>query len=250
MRAQGSYQVVSVPDGGTISGTVTWSGPQPRLVPFPITKDIDVCDPNSRKKIDLERLVIGPAGGVANTVVYLKDVSHGKAMDLPEPRRSLDQKNCRYWPHVLLVPENGTLQMVSSDPVLHNVHMDGASTFNLPFPFRGRVQSQPMPHAGISDMRCNGGHLWMNGVVVVAPHPYYAVTDAEGVFTLTGVPPGRYEIVAWHEGWSVAHLQDTIDVSTSTHVERPVFSLPKTWEKDVVVAPNATVRVDFTLSQK
>ena len=55
-------------------------------------------------------------------------------MDLPEQRRHLDQKNCRYVPHILLVPQKATLDMKSSDATLHTIHMDGAATFNLPFP--------------------------------------------------------------------------------------------------------------------
>ena len=59
---------------------------------FPVTKDPQICDPDSKKTSDLERLIIGPQGGVANTIVYLKNISSGKAMDLPEQRRHLDQK--------------------------------------------------------------------------------------------------------------------------------------------------------------
>src|SRR5580700_11243413 len=90
------YQVVSVANGGIIKGTVKWSGAQPHLTTFPITKDPQVCDPDSHKTRDLERLVIGPQGGVANTVVYIKNISSGKAFDLPPSRRSLDQHLCRY----------------------------------------------------------------------------------------------------------------------------------------------------------
>ena len=67
--AQSSYQVVSVTNPGTISGTVKWSGPLPRSATFTINKDPEVCDPESRKVRDLERLIVGPQGGVANTVV-------------------------------------------------------------------------------------------------------------------------------------------------------------------------------------
>src|SRR5690242_20180662 len=81
------YQVVAVKDGGTISGTVKWAGPMPHLTQVPINKDPSVCDPNSHKTRDLERLVIGPNAGVANTVVFLKNISGGKAMDLPQQRR-------------------------------------------------------------------------------------------------------------------------------------------------------------------
>src|SRR6266852_8613403 len=125
------YQVVTVSNGGTITGTVKWSGPMPRLASMPIFKDQQICDPESAKTRDLERLVVGPQQGVANTIVFLKNISSGKAMDLPEQRRFLDQKHCRYEPHVLLVPQAETLSMKSSDRVLHTVHSDGAASFNV-----------------------------------------------------------------------------------------------------------------------
>src|SRR5438270_4787381 len=109
------YQTITVQDGGTISGTVKWSGPMPRLIKASINKDPQICDPDSAKTRDLERFVVGSEGGVANTVVYLKGISRGKAMDLPAPRRFLDQKHCRYEPHILLVPVAATLEMKSSD---------------------------------------------------------------------------------------------------------------------------------------
>src|ERR1700758_1053178 len=112
--AQSEYRVVSLSNPGTIKGTVTWSGPIPRPVALSITKDPQICDPESLKTRDLERLIIGPQHGVANTVVYLKDITSGKPMDLPETRRFLDQRHCRYEPHILLVPQNAVLQMKSS----------------------------------------------------------------------------------------------------------------------------------------
>ena len=78
LSAQESYHVVSVARGGTIRGTVKWSGPRPRLARFPISKDAQVCDPDSEKTRDLDRLIIGPEGGVANTVVYIKKIASGK----------------------------------------------------------------------------------------------------------------------------------------------------------------------------
>ena len=112
------YSVVTVADGGTISGTVKWTGTKPQPVTLPITKNPDICAPNGQKTRDLERIIIAPDGAVENTVVYLKDISKGKAMDLPEPRRELNQKECRYIPHIMLVPKGDDLTMVSSDPIL------------------------------------------------------------------------------------------------------------------------------------
>src|SRR5881398_2118917 len=142
--AQSGYQVVSLNSSGAIVGTVKWSGQLPRLAAYPINKDPEICDPESHKIRDLERLIVGPQGGVANTVVFLKNISSGKTINLPEPRRFLDQKRCRYEPHILLVPQDAELRMKSSDATLHTVHMDGAATYNLPFPFTSQIISRPM----------------------------------------------------------------------------------------------------------
>ena len=244
------YQVIAVSDGGTVTGTVKWAGPKPRLTTLPITKDPQICDPESAKTRDLERLIIGSQGGVSNTVVYLANVSRGKSFDLPEQRRFLNQKQCRYEPHILLVPKNALLQMKSSDATLHTIHMDGAATYNLPFPFPNQTVSRPMPSSGLVNLKCNGGHVWMNAEMFVAPHPYYAVTDENGNFELTNVPPGQYEIVAWHEGWSVAKEEATFDVLTEKRVQRPVFGDPKTLQKSVTIKPGETAVINFTLSEK
>ena len=122
--AQSDYQVVSLTSPGTIAGMVTWSGPLHPITNFTINKDPEICDPESHKTRDLERLIVSPEGGVANTVVFLRYISRGKAMDLPEPRRFLDQKHCRYEPHILLVPQSAQLRMKSSDATLHTVHME------------------------------------------------------------------------------------------------------------------------------
>jgi hypothetical protein len=247
---QGSYQAVTVTDGGTISGNVQWSGSVPHAIVLPITKDPEICDPDSKKSVDMERLIVGPQGGVANTVVYLKNIASGKALELPEPRQHLDQKRCRYVPHILLVAQGGTLNMVSSDATLHTVHMDGAANFNLAFPFPDRVSSRVITTPGVSHLRCNGGHVWMNAELMVVSHPYYAVTDENGHFEFTDVPPGAYQIVAWHEGWSLLGKEQAYDVLTARSVQRPVFSEPKTWEKSVTVTGSQTSTVNFVISSK
>ena len=248
--AQGDYKVVPVTDGGTISGTIKWSGPVPHDLEFPITKDPQICETDGKKTVSLERLIVGPEGGVANTIVYLKNIPAGKALELPEQRRHLDQKHCRYVPHILLVPKNAGLQMQSSDATLHTVHMDGAASYNLPFPFPNKISERTMPTAGLVNLRCNGGHVWMNAEMMVVPHPYYAVTDESGHFAFTDVPPGTYQIVAWHEGWGLAGKEQAYDVLTERAVQRPVFTEPKTWERSVTVTHNQSSTVNFVIGNK
>jgi Polysaccharide lyase family 4, domain II len=248
--AQTDYKVISVDDGGTITGTIKWSGPVPHELEFPVTKDPQICEPDGKKTVSLERLIVGPEGGVANTIVYLKNISAGKALELPEQRRHLDQRHCRYVPHILLVPKNAELQMQSSDATLHTIHMDGAATYNLPFPFPNQVSSRNMPTAGLVNLRCNGGHVWMNAEMMVVPHPYYAVTDESGRFTLTDVPPGAYQLVAWHEGWGLAGKEQAYDVLTEHTVQRPLFTEAKTWERSVTVSPRQSSTVNFVIGNK
>ena len=145
-------------------------------------------------------------------------------MDLPQQRRHLDQKHCRYIPHILLIPQGGSLDRMSSDATLHTIHM--------------------------VNLRCNGGHVWMNAEMFVARHPYYAVTDDSGRFQFTDVPPGTYQIVAWHEGWNLAGKEHAYDVLTEHSVQRPVFTLPKTWEKSVTVSANGVTSLEFVISNK
>lgn len=244
-----SYHVITVSDGGTIRGSVKWQGPVPHLAASQINKDVQVCDPDGQKRRDLERLLVGSNNGVANTVVFLKGVTKGKAMDLPEARQSLNQKSCRYEPHILLVPLQGNVRVMSSDATLHTVHMSGAADYNLPF-FKDQMVQRSMNREGLVDLRCNAGHVWMNAEMMVAPHPYYAVTDANGDFELTQVPPGDYEIVAWHEGWKVVGESELYDVMTQLRVKRPVFSAPVTLSKHVTVPAHDTVEVTFSLNDR
>ena len=248
--AQSGYQSITVSDGGTITGTVKWSGPVPKIPTLAINKDPEICDPQAQKKRDLERLLVSSNGGVANTVVFLKDITKGKAMDLPEGRQFLNQKTCRYEPHLMLVPDNGTVQLKSSDPVLHTVHMSGMADYNLPFPFANQTVSRTMNREGLVDLRCNAGHTWMNAEMLVVSHPYYSVTDEDGNFKLTDVPPGDYEIEAWHEGWKVTGQGALYDVMTQVRVQRPIFSDPIEWTKKVSVPAKGTVEVKFTISDR
>jgi hypothetical protein len=244
------YHVVTVSDGGTIAGIVKWSGAVPPAATMPISKDPEVCDPHSHKHVPLDRLVIGPQGGVANTVVFLQNISAGKDFPPEMTTPLLDQVECRYKPHVVLVPQNSDLKIRSSDSTLHTVHMEGAATYNFPFPFANKVSTATMSSPGLVNVKCNGGHVWMNAEIWVIAHPYYAITDESGKFVLNDVPPGQYELVAWHEGWTIVRHEGTIDVLAQRVVQRPLFGDPKTWEQKVTVRPKGETAVEFEIPEK
>ncbi len=78
----------------------------------------------------------------------------------------------------------------------------------------------------------------------------YEETDESGSFELTVVPPGKYGIVAWHEGWKLLRQEGDFDVLTEHKVQRPIFSEPRTWEKNVSVGGGDTAVVNFVLADK
>jgi len=93
---------------------------------------------------------------------------------------------------------------VNSDAVLHNVHAVAtgptpATVFNLAMPFKGQKLPIPMRKPGLMKLQCDAGHTWMSGYIYVFEHPYYAVTDEKGAFTIKDVPPGDYTVEMWHE---------------------------------------------------
>jgi plastocyanin len=237
---QSKYQQVPVSDGGSISGRVLWSGAAPELTQFAVTTDAKVCSHGAAGKTS-PRLILGPGNGVRYTVVSLVDVTQGKPMLAGSKKSRLDQKGCEFLPHVQVVPVGGNLDIVSSDDVLHNVHMTGAATYNLAFPVKNMVVPKPLSKPGLVELVCDL-HEWMSAYVYVSEHPYYTVTDSTGVFTLDKVPPGTYTIRAWHEGWKVVKTEKKKNKTTY------VFSEPVTLEQKVTVPSGGKVEVKFELS--
>src|SRR5581483_2277701 len=125
-----AYEGGEVANGGKVSGTVKYEGTPPAPSKLEVTKDPEVCG----KEKTSPDLVVGPGGGLANAVVTIK-VAKGKKLDTAAPVQ-FDQKTCEYHPHVLVVPAGGTVEVLNSDGILHNIHT--FSTVNPP-----QNQAQP-----------------------------------------------------------------------------------------------------------
>ena len=191
-----TYEATTVSDGGTVVGEVKYAGDPPAPEKIPVTKDEKIC--GSEPKIS-PVLVVGPGKGVKDVVVSLPDIQKGKALEKPAKAPVLDQKNCEYHPYAQIFPVGTTLEILNSDDVLHNVKTEPGSktSFNVAQPKFKKKITMEFKTPEIVQVECNV-HGWMNAVLVVAENPYYALTDANGSFKITDVPPGKYTLKVWH----------------------------------------------------
>ena len=193
--ARAEYTEAPVTNGGTISGRITYDGTPPKPEKVTITQDPGTCG-TSR---ELDELEVSSTGGVKDAVVYLVDIKSGKKMDLPA-KPELDQKGCRYQPHVQIVARNAELEVKNSDPILHNIHsyQEGRTILNIAEPKQGMVVGKKMNKAGGESLKCDI-HNFMRGALFVAENPYAVLTDAEGKYEIKDVPPGTYQIGTFQE---------------------------------------------------
>ena len=193
-----SYSAGGVSNGGTISGVVKFEGDVPEMKMLEITKDQAIC--GATEKYD-ESVVVGEGSGLKNTIVYLIDISQGKDFD-KATKLEMDQKGCQFSPHVQIVPVGTRLTMLNTDKVNHNVHI--FSSINKPVNKQQTKNRRKMPLAGVKKaegpvaVKCDI-HGWMSAWIAYVPHPYFAVTNEKGEFTLEDVPAGTYKLGYWHE---------------------------------------------------
>jgi plastocyanin len=190
------YTIIEVTDGGTIRGTVRFQGEVPPPHSMMVKDDVEACgELQSRQPIET-----GGNGGLADVVVSLTDVTRGSALETPGPPITLDQRGCRFEPHVALAPTGEPVQVLNSDPITHNIH-------TVTFDNRAVNRAQP---AGVRQIevtfkvpekvkvKCDI-HEWMGAWIVAIDHPYHAITDQNGSFVLEDVPAGTYTLELWHE---------------------------------------------------
>ncbi len=219
---------------GTIAGTVKFSGTPPTMKPYKVTYNENVCGGDK----SLDRLIVGPDSGVRYAVVYLEGIKGKK--ESPSPSKYvIDQKSCQYEPHVLIVDHGDRFTVENSDPLFHNVHVyfaDNHSTaFNIAEPVKGMKVVQKVKKPGMYQLECDV-HPWMNCYVYVAGDGYATTTEASGKYTISNVPPGKYKLVMWHEGWD-----------TKIVTGKPEFSKPIEDTQEVTVEAGKTTTADFTL---
>jgi hypothetical protein len=238
------YEIVDVTNGGTIKGVAIWKGKIPTIPPLAVKADLDTCGetvPSPVLKVDPK------SKGLQNVLVYLEQVEKGKA---PEEKYWLhmgkdgsgkvaDTENCQFKEHLLPIVRTQQVAIINFDPILHNPHFftdKHGSIFNVAMPAPNKEVDKTLLRAvGVGLVYQCDVHVHMNGYAAGFDHPYFAITDAEGKFEISGVPPGTYNLVAWHEGYKIEKMNSS----------RPVYDEPHIIQMDVDVKPKATLEERF-----
>jgi plastocyanin len=141
---------------------------------------------------------IGPGGAV----VWLKRLDGTMPRTAPVTDQVITQREKTFLPHVLAVPLGSTVEFRNDDRIYHNVFsIAKPNDFDAGIRKTGATYTRTFTHPGVVEILCNI-HSSMNAYVYVVDSPYFAKAQASGAFSIRGVPPGRYELGAWHEAAS------------------------------------------------
>lgn len=260
-----AYEVVEVQDGGTLTGAVNLIGvpPSPKaynLVTFP---DPEYCGRISNGKgwRLLKDVVVDEEGRIEGVVIVIEEVKAGKPFSVSIPK--VEAKDCQFHPFTTVVRNGHGVEVVNMDPVMHDIQAYETSTaqgtrvlFNSPLPFnerhdRGNLMAGHQHRPGKSMvqqfhlskgrktfvMQC-GFHAYMESWAIAVDNPYFALTSQEGMYEITGIPPGTYRVRAWHPSVKQDYVQTvTIQANQTTEASFSMVSPGERWTAHTIQRP-------------
>lgn len=181
----------------TLEGLVRFEGEPPPARKIAVTTDAEACHHAAG---EVQDVTVSGEKGLSGAVVEVRGVSEpagGWKWIRPEGGFSIRQKDCRFQPSLLVIPDGDELVILNDDAVAHNINTGQWNVMQKggsgePTVQRVKYRGQPFVR-----VNCNI-HAWMEAWLFVARSPYIAVTDAQGRFRIEGIPSGTYEVVAHH----------------------------------------------------
>tara|TARA_B100000809_G_C15120642_1_gene524135 strand:- start:218 stop:970 length:753 start_codon:yes stop_codon:yes gene_type:complete len=210
--------------GGSISGTVKYDGEAPAAKKLEITKDLSVCAVHEKFA---EGCIVSATGGLQN--VFVQVLGAEGEFAIPKERPSLVQRGCQFIPHVQVLPAGSRVNIMNEDGIAHNLH-----TLSVENPSFNRLQpgvkkrmitkKNDLVIPEIIPLKCDL-HGWMNAWIIVADHPYHAISDQEGSFQISAIPPGTYTVQFWHETLGTQSQEITVQAGADTELSDIAFKL-------------------------
>jgi plastocyanin len=189
---------------GSVDGVVKLTGKAPAPVKIDMTMD-PACGMSPGGDSNMSEQYAVHNGDLANVFIYVKDGPKGAFAMPPSfgPAVVMDQKGCRYTPHVIALRKGGSVEFRNSDITMHNIHTmptaPGSASIDISQSPKGESQTKQFNQVEtMIPVRCNN-HPWMNAFINVSETPFFAVADADGKFSLKGLPAGEYTLAAVHE---------------------------------------------------
>lgn len=194
-----AYEVADIKGSGNIKGKIKASA-RPEDPMLKIDTDMGFC----RKAHPALMYILSPILEVKNALVIVEDVKKGKTVPISDI--TIDNKDCRFDPLVGIAFRGRNFVIKNSDPMFHNVKLSvilqdkRMTVYNLNFPKKDQFMTMPIKVTGLHQIKCDA-HSWMRSYIYVSEHPYVAITDSSGNFEIKDLPPGRYKVKIWHEGF-------------------------------------------------
>lgn len=200
---------------GTVTGKINFKGAKPSVPAIKMNADKKCLKLHDGKEVSSEQIVVNTNNTLRYVFVYVKSGLQGKKFSAPKNKITIDQKGCMYTPHVFGMMTNQPLEVVNDDPFMHNIHAlpKNSSPFNIGQPLKGMKNTKTFDKQEVMvKIKCDV-HNWMSAYIGVLDHPFFAVSDEKGNFTIKDLPAGDYELEAWHEKYGTQTMKVTVGTS-------------------------------------
>jgi hypothetical protein len=213
----GAGPVVSPDSAATITGTVSFEGTAPAAETIDMSEEPTCAEKHPDGA--MRQQVAVTDGRLANVYVYVKSGLGDRAFPTPSASVTLDQAGCRYNPHIVAIQAGQSLAIMNSDGILHNINTQPTENrgFNISQPVVMETSREFSRPEVMIPVKCDV-HGWMEAFIGVQSHPYASVSGADGSFSLADLPPGEYEIEAWHELYGTQSQTVTVGVKETAEV--------------------------------
>jgi plastocyanin len=204
---------------GSIQGTVRFVGDVPKSRAVAMGAEA-VCNSAHDSPVYFDTLLVQD-GGLANAFVWVKEGLESWGFDVPSEEVVLDQRGCLYAPRVVGVQVGQPLTFVNSDPTTHNVHTVPEVNRGVNFSMSKKDQrvSKTFKKAEVMVKTKCDLHPWMGAWVGVVRHSAFAVSAADGSFSLAGLPPGDFLVEVWHEDLGLQTGRATVEASGTAQLD-------------------------------